>query len=181
MPFTKNGGKQRGNFFTACLSPLYYEREVRDALLRYKFQQRSAYCEAFGVLLADCVAEFLDAEVDLVSWVPLSRKRLKKRGYDQAQLLSQAVARELDLPCVPVLEKTVHTQQQSKTGSAEKRRANISGAYRVLPGAEVSGKTVLLIDDIVTTGATFSECARMLCMAGANRVFCAALARKRDD
>ena len=181
LPFTKNGGKQRGNFFTACLSPLYYEREVRDALLRYKFQQRSAYCEAFGVLLADCVAEFLDAEVDLVSWVPLSRKRLKKRGYDQAQLLSQAVARELDLPCVPVLEKTVHTQQQSKTGSAEKRRANISGAYRVLPGAEVSGKTVLLIDDIVTTGATFSECARMLCMAGANRVFCAALARKRDD
>lgn len=181
LPFTKNGGKQNGNFFTECLSPLYYEENVREALLRYKFQRRSAYCEAFGSLLAECLAEFLEAEVDMVTWVPLSRKRLRRRGYDQAKLLAQVTARELDLPCVPTLEKAIHTPQQSKTGSAEKRRANVSGAYRVLSGSGISGKTVLLIDDIVTTGATFSECARVLGMAGADRVFCAALARKRDD
>jgi len=181
LPFTKNGGKQNGNFFTACLSPLYYEGEVRDALLRYKFQRIAAYCEPFGILLSACIAEYLEDEVDFVTWVPLSRKRLRKRGYDQAKLLAEVTASELGLPCIQLLEKPVHTAQQSKTGSAEKRRANISGAYRVLNKSLISGKTILLIDDIVTTGATFSECSRMLGMAGAERVYCAALARKRDD
>lgn len=181
LPFTKNGGKQSGNFFTVSLSPLYYEREVRDALLRYKFQRMSAYCEPFGILMADCVSAYLENQVDIVTWVPLSGKRLKKRGFDQSQLLAETMAQELWLPCKPVLEKTVHTAQQSRTGSAEKRRANVSGAYQVRDKSLVSGKTVLLIDDIVTTGATFSECARMLGIAGAERVYCAALARKRDD
>lgn len=181
LPFTKNGGKQSGNFFTVCLSPLYYEREVRDALLRYKFQRTSSYCEPFGILLADCVSVYLEEKVDVVTWVPLSGKRLKKRGFDQSRLLAETLAQELWIPCVPILEKSIHTAQQSKTGSVEKRRANVSGAYRMRDGADVSGKTVLLIDDIVTTGATFSECARILGMAGAKRVCCAALARKRND
>lgn len=180
LPFTKNGGKQSGNFFTVSLSPLYYEKEVRDALLRYKFRRTSAYAEPFGRLLAECVSLYLEYQVDLVTWVPLSRKRLRKRGFDQARLLAEALARELWLPCAPALEKTVHTAQQSKTGGAEKRRANVSGAYRVPDKSLVAGKTILLVDDIVTTGATFSECARMLGMAGADRVCCAALARKRD-
>lgn len=181
LTFTKNGGKQSGNFFTSCLSPLYYEKEVREALLRYKFHRASAYCEPFGMLLSACITDYLEDEVDLVTWVPLSRKRLRKRGYDQARLLAEVTARELGLPCVQLLEKPVNTAQQSKTGSIEKRRANVSGAYRVLDKTIASGKTVLLIDDIVTTGATFSECARMLGMAGTERVCCAALARKRDD
>lgn len=181
LPFTKNGGRLSGNFFTVCLSPLYYEEEVRDALLRYKFQKKSAYCEPFGIFLAKCVDEFLEEDIDFVTWVPLSRKRLKKRGYDQAQLLAEQLAECLKLPCFPVLKKVVHTYPQSKTGSIEKRRANISGAYQVQNRQAVSGKTILLVDDIVTTGATLSECARMLGMAGAERVCCAALARKHND
>ncbi|MDD6503104.1 MAG: ComF family protein [Oscillospiraceae bacterium] len=180
LPYTKNGGRQKGNFFTACVSPLYYEEDVRDALLRYKFRHCSGYCRPFGQLVAVCTAENLDQPVDLVSWVPLSSRRLRKRGYDQARLLAEETARRLEKPCVPVLKKTVHTAPQSRTGSAEKRRANISGAYRVTDPALVRGKTILLIDDIVTTGSTFSECARMLGMAGADRVFCASVARSRD-
>lgn len=180
LPYTKNGGVQHGNFFTACVSPLYYEENVRDALLRYKFQRLSAYCEPFGLMVAECVAENIDDKIDVVTWVPLSRKRLRKRGYDQAKLLAECVARKLSLPCVSILRKTVHTAPQSQTGSAEKRRANISGVYQVT-AENIAGKTILLIDDIVTTGSTFSECARMLGMAGAERVYCAAVARKRDD
>lgn len=181
LPYTKNGGKQKGNFFTACLSPLYYEDDVRDALLRYKFQHRAAYCRPFGLLVAECVAEHLEHPVDLVTWVPLSWRRKRKRGYDQARLLAMETARRLELPCESVLRKTVHTAPQSRTGSAEKRRANISGAYRVPHPERVQGKTILLIDDIVTTGSTLSECARMLGMAGADRVYCASVARSRDD
>ena len=181
LPYTKNGGEQHGNFFTLCLSPLYYEESVREALLRYKFMGLSGYAAALGQLAADCAEEYIDREVDIISWVPLSKRRLRKRGYDQARLLAEEVSRQLMIPCVPVLRKIVDTHPQSKTGSADKRRANISGAYEAINPELVSGKTILLIDDIVTTGATFSECARMLGMAGADRVYCIAVARKRED
>lgn len=180
LPYTRKGGVLKGNFFTSCVSPLYYEDDVREALLRYKFQHMTAYAQPFGVLLADCISEYIDAQVDIISWVPLSKKRLRKRGYDQAQLLAEVVSRKLQIPCVPVLKKIRHTAPQSRTGAADKRRSNISGAYEVIEQNAVSGKRILLIDDIVTTGSTFSECARMLGMCGAERVYCAAVARKRE-
>lgn len=181
LPFTKNGGKQSGNFFTVCLSPLYYEEDVRTAMLGYKFRKNASACVPFGHLLARHLESYLEDEIDMITWVPLSRRRLNQRGYDQAKLLAQETAVHLGLPCMPLLKKTVHTAQQSMTGSMEKRRANISGAYTVPDPSLVKGKRILLIDDIVTTGATFSECARTLGMSGAERVCCAAVARKRDE
>lgn len=181
LPFTKSGDQVHGNFFTVCVAPLYYEDEVRDALLRYKFHQQASYCTAFGGLIADCVSERLTEPIDLVSWVPLSRKRLRKRGYDQAKLLAEEVAKQLDLPCRPVLKKVVNTAPQSRTGSAEKRKANISGAYIVPENQNLEDLTILLIDDIVTTGSTLSECSRMLGMAGVKRVYCAAAAQKHRE
>ena len=122
----------------------------------------------------------LAGEYDLVTWVPLSRRRLRERGYDQARLLAKATAKELGLPLTPTLHKQRNTQPQSGTGDAAKRRANITGAYRMKRGADVAGKRVLLIDDIVTTGATLSECARVLGKAGAEQVVCATVARSAD-
>ena len=81
---------------------------------------------------------------------------------------------------MPTLKKIRNTKAQSGTGGAAKRRANISGAYAVPDGADVDGKRIILIDDIVTTGSTLSECARTLAMAGAENVSAAALARHRD-
>lgn len=181
LPYTKSGGILHGNFFTACLSPLYYKESVRSALLRYKFSGLTAYAKPFGRLMSDCAEEYIDAQVDIISWVPLSKKRLNRRGYDQAQLLAEEISHCLMIPCEPLLKKKVHTRPQSRTGSAEKRKANISGAYEVIAPEMVSGKTILLVDDIVTTGSTFSECARMLGMSGANRVYCIAVAQKRED
>lgn len=180
LPYTKNGGILKGNFFTVCVSPLYYENSVRDALLRFKFHQMTAYAVPFGKLIAGCAEEYIEGQVDIISWVPLSRKRLRERGYDQARLLAEVVAVQLNIPCVPVLKKTRHTKPQSRTGGAEKRRANISGAYEIIDKEQISGKRILLIDDIVTTGASFAECARTLGMAGADKVYCAAAARKRE-
>lgn len=181
LPYTKNGGIIKGNFFTACVSPLYYEEEVRDALLRYKFYGLSVYAEPFGQLVAECAEEYIECQVDIISWVPLSRKRLRSRGYDQARLLAEEVSRQLNVPCQSLLKKHRHTAPQSRTGTAEKRKANISGAYTVIDADAVTGKTVLLIDDIVTTGSTFAECARTLGTAGAQRVYCAAVAQKRKE
>lgn len=180
LPYTTNGGRQKADFVTACVSPLYYEDDVRESLLRYKFHGATGYAKAYAPLIADCIRAHLDQEYDLITWVPLSRKRLHRRGYDQARLLAEAVATELDTMAVGTLKKIRNTAAQSQTGSAEKRRANISGAYRVMNPALVADKRILLIDDIVTTGSTLSECARTLGLAGAERVICAAVARHRD-
>lgn len=179
LPYTTNSGLQKADFVAAIVSPLYYEDTVRESLLRYKFGGTPGYARAYAPLVASCVRAALAGQYDLVSWVPLSRQRLRRRGYDQAQLLAQAVARELGTRAVPTLKKVRNTAAQSRTGSAEKRRANISGAYRVRNPAQIADRRILLLDDIVTTGSTFTECARTLGLAGAERVVGATVARRR--
>lgn len=180
IPYAGSGCKRTGDFFTVCVSPLYYEDKVRDSILRFKFKEATAYVSVYGKLIADCISENLDGRYDLISWVPLSAARLKKRGYDQAMLLAMAAALELDGVAVETLVKHTDVPAQSTLGSEEKRKANISGAYRAADAELVSGKRILLIDDIVTTGSTLSECARILLDAGASEILCAALATARD-
>ena len=181
LPYTSGGGEKTGEFFTVCVAPLYYEGNVRESLLRFKFKDATGYAEEYGKLLADCIRENLAGRYDLISWVPLSRERLKERGYDQAMLLALAAALELDDVAVSTLEKPLDAEKQSTMGSAEKRRANIAGAYKAADPELVEGRRILLIDDIVTTGSTLSECAKTLLAAGAKEVLCAAVARTRDD
>ena len=174
------GGAQTGDFFSVCVSPLYYEDSVRDSILRFKFREATVYANIYGRLIAGCIRENLTGRYDLISWVPLSAERLKKRGYDQAMLLAMAAALELDDVAVETLNKHTDVPAQSGVGSEEKRRANISGVFRVPDAELVQDKRILLIDDIVTTGATISECARVLRRAGAAEVLCATLARTDD-
>ncbi len=180
LPRTGSRAAQKGQFFSLCVSPLYYEDNVRESLLRFKFNSATGYAETYGKLLAECISENLDGRYDMISWVPLSARRLKERGYDQAMLLALAAALELNDVAVSTLEKVRHVAKQSTVGSPEKRRANISGAYRVSDTELIEGKRVLLIDDIITSGSTLGECARMLRQAGAAEVLCATVARSRD-
>ena len=177
LPYTPEGYNDGTDFVEACVAPLFYEGAVRDALLRYKFNGVTAYAGVFGRLVAGCIRERLAGRYDLISWVPLSSERLRERGYDQAMLIALSAALALDGVAVGALRKTRNAAPQSGTGSAAERRANISGAYEIIDPELVQGKHVLLIDDIITTGSTVSECARMLGLAGAESVVCASVAR----
>ena len=159
-----------------CLSPLYYHGNVKDSLHRYKFGGATAYADIYSEFIVKCIDEN-QISCDSITWVPLSRRRLRRRGYDQAALLAKLIARHLGQSPVRLLKKLRDTPPQSQTGSAEKRRANIAGAYACLRPELVQGKRVLLVDDIVTTGATLSEAARVLKKAGAKEVICVTLAR----
>ncbi len=177
LPYRKPPREKGPAFVEAVCAPLEYEGTVREALHRYKFGGTTAYARLFGELVADCVRENLAGEYDLISWVPLSSERLRERGYDQAMLIALAAALALDDVAVETLRKTRNAAPQSGTASADERRANISGAYEVIDPELVHGRRILLIDDIITTGSTVSECARTLGLAGAESVVCAALAR----
>ena len=177
LPFTKNGGGQSGDFFDTCISPLYYKDNVRKSILRFKFKGTEGNADTYAIILADCIKQHLAGKYDMISWVPLSKDREKTRGYDQAMLLALGVALRLDDVAVETLKKPQRVPAQSSlTGKAE-RRANISGAYTVADEELIHDRKILLIDDVVTTGATLSECARILLTAGAESVVCAALAR----
>ena len=179
LPRTENGGHKKGDYFSECVSPLYYEADVKKAILRYKFHGAQAYADSFGELLASCIYQDLEGPYDILSWVPLDAGRRRSRGYDQAELLARAAGKRLRQEPVRVLRKRRGVRPQSKTGDPARRKANIAGAYRAADPALVAGKRILLIDDIVTTGSTLSECAKTLLLAGAEDVRCAALASTR--
>ena len=157
-----------------CISPLYYSGEVRESLHRYKFQGAAAYFRIYAELMAASMKEH-QLSADLITWVPLSKKRLRRRGYDQARLLAEEVARLQNLPCEQTLEKIRNNPAQSGTSGVQERLKNVRGVYRAV--TSFSGEHVLLIDDIVTTGATLSEAARELLNAGAEQVSALTLAR----
>ena len=180
LPRTPHGAQvQKFPFISACVSPLYYEKDVRESLLRYKFHHLTAYAEIYAVFMAETIDEN-HVSCDIITWVPLSRKRLRKRGYDQARLLAEQLSRIYRVECCCLLRKKRNNPAQSGTGSAEKRRANVTGVYTAVEQEKIKGKTILLVDDIVTTGSTLSECARMLLEAGAKEVRAVTVARKRN-
>ena len=160
---------------TLAVAPLFYEGDVRASLLRYKFHGVTAYARVYADFIQKCIDENA-ISCDSITWVPLSRRRLRTRGYDQAELIARELAARMGLPCGRLLVKTVNNRAQSRTGSAEKRRANAAGVYACPCPEKVQGKRVLLVDDIITTGATVSECARVLKAAGCEEVFAAAAA-----
>ena len=163
-----------------CAAPLWYEKGIRDALLRLKFQGIRSAAEPLGELVARCAAEQFGGEFDTVTWVPVSKKRLRKRGYDQSRLLAEAACRHWGVEPVQLLEKVVDNPPQSEIRDAAARRANVLGVYEIAKDADPAGKHILLVDDICTTGATLTECIRVLKDAGAADVVCAAVALTRE-
>ena len=170
----------KGNFklsFVARWTAVwYYKDEVRQSILRYKFSGRRSYAPAYGRMLAMKLQTAGFEDFDVLTWIPISRQRRWKRGFDQVELLAQAVGEELGVTPVKCLKKIRNTPPQSGIKSAAARRANVLGAYKVLDPEPFRDKRILLLDDIITTGATASECARVLMTAGAKEITVASLA-----
>lgn len=169
----------RPQFLDSFTAVWYYEEKVRSGLLRYKFGRYRSYAQSYGRLLAMVLLEEYPEGFDYLTWIPVSRRRRLQRGFDQVELIAYAVGRELQVKPVPLLKKIRHNRPQSGLRDSAHRRANVLGAYKVLTPEMVSGKRIVLLDDILTTGATASECARVLKTAGAKEVHCAAMAAVR--
>ena len=152
-----------------CAAPLRYEGAVRRTLLQFKFRGRVAVAEPLGMLLARCAAERFSGMFDAVTYVPVSRERRRQRGYNQSELLARAACRVWGTRPETLLVKIADNPPQSGLPDAAARWKNVAGVYR--PAQSVSGRRVLLIDDIRTTGATLCECAKTLRDNGAAAVY----------
>ena len=171
--------KRKLQFLDSFAAVWYYEKSVRTSLLRYKFHGARNYASGYGRLLAMRILREYPEGFDVLTWVPVSRLRRFTRGYDQVELLAKAVGNELNMVPVPLLKKIRNNRRQSGIRDLSRRRANVLGVYRVMDPDKVSGKRILMLDDILTTGATAGEAARVLLTHGAKEVHCAAVAASR--
>ena len=171
----------RTGSFGRCAAPLYYEGAVREAILTFKFKGKLEALDCFGSLMAQTAAEAFSGEFDAVTWAPVSRKRLRQRGYDQARLLCASLCVDWHVEPQETLRKVRDNPAQSGLEDAAARRANVLGVYEAVKPADIEGKRFLLVDDILTTGATLGECVRVLKAAGAADVVCLTLAATREN
>jgi ComF family protein len=155
-----------------------YDGLLREVILRLKNQHGEGLAELLGECWAEAAAEhFTSLHFDAIVPVPLHWLRRWQRGYNQSAALCRGLATCLRVPChTSWLRRVRHTPQQTKQTAAG-RKANVRGAFRARAGAPLSGRSVLLVDDVMTTGATASEAARALRAGGASRVVVAVLAR----
>jgi competence protein ComFC len=157
-------------------APFLMRDSIRRAVLRLKYNNLRALAPTLGALLADFVKE-MNIQADVVVPVPLHRKRLAERGYNQAGLLAKELAKVTSLRTLNALERVRSSPPQARALTSDQRRVNVHNAF-VLGGESVRGLRVLLLDDVCTTGATLGAAAQVLTEAGAASVWGLTLARE---
>jgi ComF family protein len=159
-----------------------YEKTLLAAIHLFKYRGRIGIGEVLGRMMADFAGNQWDMTVfSLIIPVPLHRKRLRERGFNQAVILAREIAKRFSLPLdFMTLRRQVFTAPQVGLGR-EDRFANVRGAFRVQRPAKVAGRRILLVDDVTTTGSTLTECASVLTQAKAESVAILTLARALHD
>ena len=160
----------------------YYKGNVAKSIRRFKFYNGRSYAKFFARAIAMKLKEDpFEQEIDVLTWVPISPGRRFQRGYDQSELLAKALGKELGMTPVRTLKKIRNTDPQSGIHNSAKRRANVFNAYQVVDGDRLKDKRILLVDDVITTGATISECAKTIMVSGAECVYAVAIAAAVND
>lgn len=165
------------NYFNSIAAPFYFEGCVRHGVHIFKFRNGFRNYEAYSLEMADTVRQrFSDIEFDFITEIPMTRKSIKKRGYNQSSYLAKGISESLGIEYkTDVISKIYETKKQHNIGYIL-RKGNLTGVFDVKNPSKVKDKTILLCDDISTTGETFNECAKMLWLYGAKEIYCIALA-----
>jgi len=161
---------------STTLAVFQFGGAIRAAIHALKYSDLRSIAPVLGALLTTD-PRFAELEADIVVPVPLHRKRLRTRGYNQSELIGRVVARRLGIDMsTGMLRRLVDTPPQARARSRTERAAGVRDAFRAGEGAP--GRRILLVDDVTTTGSTLRECARSLLKAGATRVDAIVVARE---
>jgi ComF family protein len=165
-------------FFNSLGAPYLYQGGIMDAIHQMKYAGKTYLAKSLGPLLASFASKWLDKTEGLLMMpVPLHPKKLRERGFNQSLLLARIMTPLLDTELDFLsLRRVIYTRPQTGLNSDERKR-NVRRAFAMIGQRDFKGKTVILVDDVATTGNTMNECARVLKKAGCKKVFCLALAR----
>lgn len=164
--------------FDAARAALVYEGGSRSLIHAFKYRRKTHLRRPLGLVTAQALADFVaERDPELIVPVPLHVRRLRDRGFNQAVLLGEVLEREWRIPLHRRAMQRIRWTEPQIDLSAEERRDNVKGAFRVGDAAAVAGRRVLLLDDVFTTGSTVEECARVLRKSGASGVVVVTVAR----
>lgn len=161
--------REAGSHYDTVVSPFSYEGKASQAVKDLKFYGWEQHAEHLGYYLYQSLIAHDVSQFDIVGYVPMQKKKQRKRGFNQAKRLAKVISKLSGKPLTDSLVKIRETEEQH-TLSEKKRRANLKGAFRVEDASEIEDKTVLLIDDVFTTGSTANECAKILRKSGAANI-----------
>ena len=164
-----------------CCSPFFYKGIFKKAVKRFKFNDLEQNSESLAKVLSDTIKkEYGNIEFDVITCVPMHPKEEKKRGYNQSKLLAKDVSKQLSVPYEDLLEKTKENLEQHKCATTVQRRENVKGVYKAIDNERINGKTILIIDDILTTGYTLGECCKVLAEKTGAKIYCATLCARNS-
>lgn len=146
-----------------CYGMLQYQEDARRMIVNLKFNGKRHYARTLGILAADSLMA-LDWDIDAIVPVPLHPRRKRQRGYNQSELIAKAISRQVGIPVEPGLVQRVKETRPQTDLDGEQRRFNVEGAFY----ADIKDyKSILLLDDVLTTGSTLTECGKTIILAGA--------------
>lgn len=164
--------------YTAARAALSFDGVTRDLIHRFKYDRKVHLARPLSLLAREALTPFAAATgADLLLPVPLHRRRLRERGFNQAVLLGRPLAKVWVLPLVVDNLQRIRWTEPQVTLTAAEREINVRGAFALTDPASVAGKKILLVDDVYTTGSTVIECSRVLRQAGAAAVYVVTVAR----
>lgn len=164
--------------YDSLSAPYLYKGGIMEAIHRLKYGGKTHLADSLGKLLAVFAMDrFAKTDNYLIMPVPLHPRKLRERGFNQSLLLSKAMRRALDLDLDFLSLRRIKDTKPQTGLKRDERRKNVRKAFHLLPLKRLKGRTVVLVDDVATTGSTLNECGRVLKKAGCHRVFCLVLAR----
>lgn len=172
-------------YFDALAAPFYYGGVVRKGMHAFKFRNSPRNADAFAFEMAQTVRErYADKEFDFIAAVPMDKKSIRFRGYNQVLLLAKALSENLGVPFDENLLYKLYPTEKQHGLSRIMRKGNLTGVFELKRPENVKGKRILLCDDVSTSGETLNECAKMLWLYGAEEIYCITLAltvNKKDE
>ena len=170
-------GESSDFHFTRAVAAFVYKGYVTDSIYRFKERGCRWHAKTYAKYLKYAVEHYYgDVEFDYIVSAPMTKKKLAARGYDQTRLISEHLSREMKIPYLPGAMTKVRETQKQQGLSQQERKCNLAGVFEVAKPQEIEDKTLLLIDDVFTTGATAEECSYALLAAGASKVYVATVA-----
>lgn len=166
-----NKAKNEGSI----LSYGFYGGILKSLILKFKYESNYNV----GYLLANFLIEIIkesEIDIDIICYIPMIRKDERKRGFNQCKLIANEIGYNLNIPVSNCIKKVKHTKEQKKL-TKEERIKNLIGAFEVTSNEDIKNKRVLLIDDVMTTGATIDECTKILKKSGVKEIIVLTIAK----
>lgn len=175
---------RHGHFYDGIVAPLYYVDSVKECIHNYKFHDERLIYKCLADLMSEtCINRYTGIDFDYITYIPMRKKSSRKRGYNQSGLLARRIAENLNIAFTDDLLVKLYDTKVQRGCSQLERRGNLAGVFDVNEKYCIENKTVLIVDDVKTSGSTLNECGKMLYLNGASHVYCltAALVKSKID